>query len=142
MWAKRPVNRRIDSRVRYSLSWISSKEVAETSSNMSRFSSAMADFARWWGTYPVIVPTWSFSALNRQCSDSFLRRCVDRVAQRRGYRRQRGFTDSRGRFLAWNRIDLHCRGLVHAQRGVVVEVALHDAALSIVIFARSALARP
>src|SRR5438270_4102161 len=75
------------------------------------------------------VSTSSFSALNRQCADSFLRRGVDRVAQRWGERRQRGFTDSRGRFLTWNCIDLHYRGLVHTERGVIVEVALHYASL-------------
>src|SRR5436305_9992832 len=75
------------------------------------------------------VPTWIFSALNWQCADSFLRRGVDRVAQRWGERRQRGFTDSGGRFLTWNRIDLHYRSLVHTKRGVVIEILLYDASL-------------
>src|SRR5436305_11047265 len=73
------------------------------------------------------VPTWIFSALNRQCADSFLCRGVDRVAQRWGERRQGGFTDSGGRFLTWNCIGLHYRGLVHTERGVVIEVPLYDA---------------
>src|SRR5436305_14819095 len=73
--------------------------------------------------------TWIFSALNRQRADSFLRRGVDRVAQRWGYRGQRGLTNSCWGFLACNRIDLYCGGLVHSERGVIVEVALHYASL-------------